>query len=82
MSPSPPSTIDVQGVRDLAEVPFEGDDTKPNGSSFAFLFECGDKRILSAASNGGSYGHPHPETMARIATAPTPRPRPRPLCFN
>ncbi|HET7928544.1 MAG TPA: MBL fold metallo-hydrolase [Actinomycetota bacterium] len=45
----PLASIDVQGVRDLADVPFEEDDAKPNGSSIAFLFEYEGKRVLFAA---------------------------------
>jgi hypothetical protein len=54
----PLQSIDVTGVRDLAEVPFEEDDTKPNGSSIAFLFEYDDKRILFAADA-------HPSALLR-----------------
>lgn len=45
----PLASIDADCVRELAEVPFEEDDTKPNGSSIAFLFEYDGKRLLFAA---------------------------------
>jgi len=46
---APLASIDINSVRDLADAKFSEDDTKPNGSSIAFLFEYGKKRILFGA---------------------------------
>jgi len=50
--------IDVDLVRDLADAHFDEDDTAPNGSSIAFLFEFEEKRILFA-------GDAHPTPILR-----------------
>jgi beta-lactamase superfamily II metal-dependent hydrolase len=45
----PLSSVDVNTVLELADVDFEEDDAPPNGSSIAFVFELGDRRILFGA---------------------------------
>ncbi len=45
----PPTGITVTGVVKLRDDPFEEDNTKPNGSSIAFIFEYTNRRILFAA---------------------------------